>query len=77
MGEPFRVDGSDVTLTVPADCAQKRASVNTKSTEIRNTQSQDTPPEPLQQKLFGALSIALKSVVGRAGLHFLDDAGSN
>ena len=23
VGEPFRVDGSDVTLTVPAACAQK------------------------------------------------------
>ena len=49
----FRVDRSDVTLTKSAACAQKRAAVNADLRDVRNTRSQDTPPEPLQQKLFG------------------------
>ena len=46
----FRLDGSDVTITVPAACAQKLANVNVESGRTQNTDSQDTPPEPIQLK---------------------------
>ena len=49
--DQFRVYRSDVTLTVPAACAQKLAPINVESGRTLNTHSQDTPPEPLQQRL--------------------------
>jgi len=52
-GDHFRVHGSDVTITKSAACAQDLSGVGASKAEssIRNTE--DTPPEPLQQRLFG------------------------
>jgi len=52
-GDHFRVDGSDVTVTVYRACTQELTvgGANIAVHQIPNTE--DTPPEPLQQGLFG------------------------
>jgi len=49
----FRVDGSDVTITVHCACAQEFADVRVKIAGNPIPNTEDTPPEPLQQRLFG------------------------
>ena len=52
-GDHFRVDGSDVTITVYRACAQDFAVGGAKIVEQGIPNTEDTPPEPLQQRLFG------------------------
>ena len=52
-GDHFRVDGSDVTITVYCACAQEFAGVRAKIAVQSIPNTEDTPPEPLQQRLFG------------------------
>ena len=60
-GEWFRVHGSDVTITKSAACAQKFAGVGAKMSDPRLPNTEDSPPEPLQQKtvwgMFGEYSV--------------------
>ena len=46
----FRVHGSDVTLTISAACQQKLAGVGARKAGGAIPNTEDTPPEPLQQK---------------------------
>jgi len=52
-GNHLRVDGSDMTLTVYRACAQEFANVGTKIAAYTIPNTEDTPPEPLQQRLLG------------------------
>ena len=45
--------GSDPTLTISAACQQKWMGNILKNPRLHFTNSEDTPPEPLQQKLIG------------------------
>ena len=49
----FRVDGSDVTITAYCACAQKIANAGAEIADQQIPNTADTPPEPLQQRLFG------------------------
>jgi hypothetical protein len=49
----FRVDGSDVTITVYCACAQEFAIGGAKIADRGIPNTEDTPPEPLQHRLFG------------------------
>jgi len=50
-GDHFRVDGSDVTITVYRACAQDVAAVWAKIAEHTMPNTEDTPPEPPQRRL--------------------------
>ena len=52
-GNHFRVDGSDVTITVYRGCAQEFTVRGAKSAGHVIPHTEDTPLEPLQQKLLG------------------------
>jgi len=52
-GEWFRVHGSDVTITVYCACAQDFAGAGTQKAGRWIPKTEDTPPEHLQQRLFG------------------------
>ena len=49
----FRVHGSDVTITVYRACAQEFVNAGAKITGSQIPNTEDTLPEPLQQRLFG------------------------
>ena len=49
-GEHFRVDGSVVTITVYRACTQKFVSAWASKAVRSITNTEDKPPEPLQQK---------------------------
>jgi len=49
----FHVHGSDVTITVYRACAQNLVSAWPQKAELGIPNTEDTPPEPLQQRLFG------------------------
>ena len=52
-GEQFRVHGSDVTITVYRACAQDLVGAWAQKAGRAIPNTEDTPPEPLQQRLFG------------------------
>ena len=56
---PFRVDGSDVTLTVPAGCTQKRKGTKLARSAEGGEAPLPTPQEPLQLKTVGGKRIPL------------------
>ena len=49
----FRVHGSDVTITVYRACAQDLVGAWAQKAVKPIPNTEDTPPEPLQQRLFG------------------------
>ena len=49
-GDHFRVHGSDVTITVCSACTQEFVAAWTRKAHIGIPNTEDTPPEPLQQK---------------------------
>jgi len=49
----FRVDGSDVTITVHCACAQEFADVRAEKAGNPIPNTEDSPSEPLQQILLG------------------------
>ena len=49
----FRVHGSDVTITKSAACAQDFVNAWAQKAAHTIPNTEDTPPEPLQQRLFG------------------------
>ena len=55
-GDHFRVDWSDVTITVYCACAQEFAVGGAKMGDRGMPNTEDTPPGPLQQRLFEELS---------------------
>jgi len=54
-GDHFRVHGSDVTITKSAACAQNLVGTWAQIAHRPIPNTEDTPPEPLQQRLFGEL----------------------
>ena len=52
-GDHFHVHGSDVTITVYCACAQDFAVTWARKARQQIPNTEDTPPEPLQQRLFG------------------------
>ena len=49
----FCIDGSDVTITVYRACAQDLVMAWASKADHTIPNTEDTPPEPLQQRLFG------------------------
>ena len=52
-GDHFRVDGSDMTITVYLTCAQEFANAGAEIDDRAIPNTEDTLPEPRQQRLFG------------------------
>ena len=59
----FHADGSDVTMTIYCTCAQEFVDVGAKIAGQRIPNTEDTPPETPQQRLFGEIFTKL----GKAG----------
>jgi len=51
-GDHFRVDGSDVTITVYRTCAQELMVGGPKIADHQLPNTEDTTPETVQQRLF-------------------------
>ena len=60
-GDHFRVHGSDVTITVCSACAQKFVAARARKAVHQIPNTEDTPPEPLQQKTVWGIYIYIYS----------------